>query len=561
MVKVKSKPFSLLVSGLKELNKKCTVIESSCGGLINASIMAVPGSSKVFNGGSVVYNTNQSLKLLMNDSKLHSELVSYSSSSKEIMQQDDLTEDEAADAYIQAKLHWTEKTALAFCSQMDVDFAIAEAGAAGPTFRPKGMDKGFTVIAIAGRQRETETGSSSSSKVELLAQTVVHSTHANRQANMRFFADAAATLAAETIGAIEKSVVDPARKSETKIGDDFLINTWLDRATGLRSKDDIMNELERRHVVKYIALRNGNECLFQSSSTDGTTSLAILDSLDDHHVPKGRKTFLGLIRPMEEHVSSTVSHTVDGRSIPLFGIDVDETYPDVDGTVFLNTRSHGPLLKSSMERQLAWYATAMSQWKRTHKFCSSCGSPLQPIHGGTCLKCSNQECSSPLSWPRQDPSIIVLVTNRNGDKALLARSPRHPAKVHTALAGFVEAGEQFEDAVVREALEETGVLVDRDSITYVASQPWPFPRSTMIAFRATADDDINTMPIQIDTDELVSAAWFDKEDVMAASKVPGAVMDHAIAEQALSRNPSLRLLIPPKGVVARTLVDHWLEDQ
>ena len=133
--------------------------------------------------------------------------------------------------------------------------------------------------------------------------------------------------------------------------------------------------------------------------------------------------------------------------------------------------------------------------------------------------------------------------------------------MHTALAGFVEAGEQFEDAVVRETLEETGVLVDADSITYVASQPWPFPRSTMIAFRATANDDPDEMPIQIDTDELVSASWFDKEDVMSAAMVPGAVMDHAIAEEALSRDPSLRLLIPPKGVVARTLMDEWLEDQ
>ena len=556
---VQSKPFSALVAGLKKLNKKCTVIESSCGGLINASIMAVPGSSRVFNGGSVVYNTNQSLKLLMNDSKLHNELVSYSDSSKRILQQENLTESEAADAYIQAKLQWTEKAALEFCSQMDVDIAIAEAGAAGPTFRPKGMKHGFSVIAVAGRSQHQD--GLSSAKVELLAQTVIHSTHANRETNMRLFADAAASLASKTIGTLEDSDIDSRNLAIGIDGDSPLNNAWIDRATGLRSKDDIMAKLEKRDDARYIVLRNSNECLFEDLSSDGKTSLALLNAIDVEGIPEARKTFLGLIRPKEDHISSTISHTVNATSTPLFGIDVGDTFSVSKGTVFQNTRSHGPLLKSSLEQQLAWYATAMSQWKRTHKFCSTCGSLLEPIHGGTCLKCSNQSCSSPLSWPRQDPSIIVLVTNRNGDRALLARSKRHPAKVHTALAGFVEAGEQFEDAVVRETLEETGVLVDSDSITYVASQPWPFPRSTMIAFRATANDDPDEMPIQIDTDELVSASWFDKEDVISAARVPGAVMEHDIAEEALSRDPSLRLLIPPKGVVARTLMDEWLEDQ
>jgi nicotinamide mononucleotide (NMN) deamidase PncC len=38
-------PFLRLVSGLKEQGKTMSVVESCCGGLIQASVMAIPGSS------------------------------------------------------------------------------------------------------------------------------------------------------------------------------------------------------------------------------------------------------------------------------------------------------------------------------------------------------------------------------------------------------------------------------------------------------------------------------------------------------------------------------------
>jgi len=137
-------------------------------------------------------------------------------------------------------------------------------------------------------------------------------------------------------------------------------------------------------------------------------------------------------------------------------------------------------------------------------------------------------------------------------------SPRHGPKLHTALAGFVEAGETFEQAVMRETFEETGIRVDPGSISYLSSQPWPFPRSCMIAFRATADD--QDQEISIDPNEIVSAYWFNKSQVKQAATVPGAVMNHDVAAKALKQNPSLDVLIPPQGVVARTLIDDWLED-
>mmetsp|Transcript_31622 Transcript_31622/g.67986 ORF Transcript_31622/g.67986 Transcript_31622/m.67986 type:complete len:83 (-) Transcript_31622:136-384(-) len=77
----------------------------------------------------------------------------------------------------------------------------------------------------------------------------------------------------------------------------------------------------------------------------------------------------------------------------------------------------------------------------------------------------------------------------------------------------------------------------------------------MIGFRATAD--ANT-PLDVDTDELVSAGWFSRADVLAATRVEGATLDKAVALQALARDPTMRLLIPPSGELARTLIETWL---
>ena len=151
--------------------------------------------------------------------------------------------------------------------------------------------------------------------------------------------------------------------------------------------------------------------------------------------------------------------------------------------------------------------------------------------------------------------MIVVVSSRDGERVLLARSPRHPERMHTALAGFVEAGETMERAVAREVFEETGVRIDVESVKYVASQPWPFPQSTMIGFIAQADE---SQELKIDLNEIVEARWFDRGEVHEATKVEGAVMQHEVARNAVEADPSIQLLIPPRGVLARTLLEAWL---
>ena len=49
------------------------------------------------------------------------------------------------------------------------------------------------------------------------------------------------------------------------------------------------------------------------------------------------------------------------------------------------------------------------------------------------------------------------------------------AGTYTCLAGFIEQGEGIEEAVRREVLEESGVVIG--DVRIVGSQPWPVGRA------------------------------------------------------------------------------------
>ena len=102
--------------------------------------------------------------------------------------------------------------------------------------------------------------------------------------------------------------------------------------------------------------------------------------------------------------------------------------------------------------------------------------------GGHVRQCTNETCKTE-HFPRTDPAVIMLV--HHGDKCLLGRGKQFPRGMHSTLAGFVEPGESFEDAVAREVYEEVKVRVK--NVTYRSSQPWPFPASVMIGFHAEAE--------------------------------------------------------------------------
>lgn len=182
------------------------------------------------------------------------------------------------------------------------------------------------------------------------------------------------------------------------------------------------------------------------------------------------------------------------------------------------------------------YARALLHWHRRHRFCGACGSATEARHGGHLRVCVNPDCRTE-HFPRTDPVVIMLVTRAadgsEEDECLLARQRHWMPGLMSALAGFVEPGETLEEAVRREVREETGQEVER--LRYLASQPWPFPSSLMLGFRAMVT---SGAPLRIDQEELEEARWFRRGDL------------------ATIRAQGLRL--PFRGTIARALIEGWL---
>ncbi|MNJ11101.1 NADH pyrophosphatase [compost metagenome] len=143
------------------------------------------------------------------------------------------------------------------------------------------------------------------------------------------------------------------------------------------------------------------------------------------------------------------------------------------------------------------YAAQIGTWAREHRFCGSCGQPMQQIHWERAMFCEPCDLRS---YPRISPSMIVLITR--GDEILLARSPRFVTGVYSTLAGFAEPGESAEDCLVREVREE--VAIEVQNIQYVGSQCWPFPHSMMLGFHA----EYAGGEIVMQADEIEDAQWF-----------------------------------------------------
>jgi NAD+ diphosphatase len=183
---------------------------------------------------------------------------------------------------------------------------------------------------------------------------------------------------------------------------------------------------------------------------------------------------------------------------------------------------------SADEVALATTAIALDNWHAAHPRCSRCGAATQMSQAGWVRRCPDDGSEH---YPRTDPAVIVLVIDAD-DRALLGRQGRWQPTWFSTLAGFVEPGESAEAAVRREILEEAGVTVGE--MTYLGSQPWPFPCSLMLGYHASA----TTTDIRVDGEEIVEARWFSRAELTEAC---------ASGEVAL----------PPAVSIARRLIEHW----
>ena len=181
---------------------------------------------------------------------------------------------------------------------------------------------------------------------------------------------------------------------------------------------------------------------------------------------------------------------------------------------------------SEAEWALAGRAVQIAEWARTHRFCGRCGTPTEPSAADRSMQCPACRLAA---YPRVAPAMITLVTRGHGAtaEALLARGVNFRGPMYSCLAGFVEPGESLEQSVIREVREEVGVEVDTP--VYQSSQPWPFPHSLMIGFRA----EWRSGDIVCDPAEIADAQWFTRD---ALPQVPGGIS------------------------IARKLIDRWLAE-
>lgn len=276
--------------------------------------------------------------------------------------------------------------------------------------------------------------------------------------------------------------------------DAFFSGLGLDRADPLRSKPALLEELAASPNARQLAWRDGapeigeDGALCWAQVTEPALFLGF-----DGDVP----CFCGLAQVADGFAPlSQIANLADGDA-PLFAA-----------------------------------ALSLARWHSRHRFCANCGGGATDIvRGGWSRRCP--ACSAE-HFPRVDPVVIMLA--EHDGRLLLGRQPHYPPNRYSALAGFVEVGETIEASVAREIREEAGVHVA--DVTYVTSQPWPFPSSLMVGCMARALGD----ELVIDRSELDDARWFTRDEVAAA--VGG-------------RNDA-PFGAPPRHTIARTLLEHWL---
>ena len=202
----------------------------------------------------------------------------------------------------------------------------------------------------------------------------------------------------------------------------------------------------------------------------------------------------------------------------------------------LNLRQAGAIF-DDVSSQLVATATALLNWHESAGFSPIDGSPTKAHRAGWAR-------INPLTghedFPRQDPAVICLIHDGH-DRAVLARQTVWPERLFSLIAGFVEAGESFESCVVREVAEEIGL--DVADVTYLGSQPWPFPRSLMVGFHAIGDPE---QEFFFSDGEIAEAAWFTRSEVR-----------DALAHGDWSSDSTSRLLLPGSISIAREIIESW----
>jgi len=278
----------------------------------------------------------------------------------------------------------------------------------------------------------------------------------------------------------------------------------LDRAAGRRADDAWLRGVARRPGSRLLVLWR-DKCLVDASGLAPVT-IPMADA----------GALLGPSAECPAGTGDRAAAGTGGRRQPVFlGLDGETGVFAVDlsdagetaaarlagASAAVDTRQLFPALDAQRAAALA-YARGLLRWHRDQRFCGACGAMSVPGEGGHLRACTGADCGR-LHFPRIEPAVIVVVeAPGTPPRCLLGRHRGAEAGAFALIAGFVDIGESFEDAVRREVAEETGVPVG--GVRYAGSQAWPYPSGIMVGFLARAASDA----ISVDGDELVEARWF-----------------------------------------------------
>lgn len=151
----------------------------------------------------------------------------------------------------------------------------------------------------------------------------------------------------------------------------------------------------------------------------------------------------------------------------------------------------------------AFTANHLNHWYREHHFCGCCGSVTdfsETERAKICPECGN------IQYPRISPVIMAAIVD--GDRLLVTRYAGRDYKGLALNAGFVEIGENLEDALKREVMEEVGLQVGQ--LKYFGSQPWGMSDSVISGFFAYLE---GSDQVKLDRDELAEAVWMNRDEL------------------------------------------------
>lgn len=302
----------------------------------------------------------------------------------------------------------------------------------------------------------------------------------------------------------------------------------LDRAAHLRNDEDKLRALSCTPEAQYLLVRHYAHPFVRDHKGIPASASMGYDKAKPFFAAGVIPWFLGYLNDQPQFALDITDQSDE---------TVSQALPDCD---WLDLRTIGSKLSADQANILA-LTRGLSFWHRTNGFCSRCGSQTTVKRFGFERLCCNPDCKA-LHYPRTDPVVIMLVIDdRPGQepRCLLGNSNRLPAGIFSTLAGYVEPGESLEQAVAREVLEESGVIVT--DCSYRASQPWPFPNSLMIGYRARAI----SFDIRLDDDEMQDAKWFTRAELRTFGEWG-------------DEGPGFKL--PRPDSIARALVEDWLNE-